>query len=422
MLAMKQTANFFRKVPSAVDSNLILKLAFGTGLALVVAIAANRFGFSNFQILSLMIAALMLGYLVPRSFAFAPNSEKTVSQQPPQTSLTALDVLHVFPNPGIIFDAQGLAMIVNPAAKQAFRGLDTGIGFNQWFRDTAMLNAFGTVKSTGKPMSIELLEKRPLERVFRVEIAAIDSARNAILMVFLEHTEALRVDRMRADFIANASHELRTPLTAVTGFLETLQGPARNDVINRDRFIVLMLEQTQRMARLIDDLLSLSRFETQSAPSKLQKVDLGLLAGTTVDALAGLASANDVKIENQLEPDTVTVDGDPDELTQVLQNLIENAVKYGASGGRIEVGLTKPNLREHGFFVRDFGAGIPSEHIPRLTERFYRVDIEASRQQKGTGLGLAIVKHILSRHRARLVIESRQGEGSTFTVLFPSVV
>jgi two-component system, OmpR family, phosphate regulon sensor histidine kinase PhoR len=151
----------------------------------------------------------------------------------------------------------------------------------------------------------------------------------------------------------------------------------------------------------------------------MQAVDIGLLAGTTVDALAGLAAQHDVKIENALLPGTLTVDGDPDELTQVLQNLIENAIKYGAAGGRIEIGAANPNVREKGFFVRDFGAGIPSEHIPRLTERFYRVDVEASRQQKGTGLGLAIVKHILTRHRARLVIESRQGEGSTFSILFP---
>jgi two-component system, OmpR family, phosphate regulon sensor histidine kinase PhoR len=329
-------------------------------------------------------------------------------------------VLDVFPNPSIIFNGQGIAVIVNPAAKQAFRGLDIGIGFNQWFRDAHVLAAFSSVKTSGKPAYVELIEKRPLERAFRVDIAPIDASISAILMVFTEHTEALRVDRMRADFIANASHELRTPLTAVTGFLETLQGPARNDVVNRDRFIVLMLEQTQRMARLIDDLLSLSRFETQSAPVKIQSVDIGLLVDTTMDALAGLAARHHVTIENTLLPNALMVEGDPDELTQVLQNLIENAVKYGASGGRIEIGPSKPNPREKGFFVRDFGAGIASEHIPRLTERFYRVDVEASRQQKGTGLGLAIVKHILTRHRARLVIESRQGEGSTFSILFPN--
>ncbi len=397
------------------------QLGFAAVAALVTALSLSQTTLQAAPILALTGMAFAIGYWVI-SYLFSDlKDDDTPPQFPAQSSgLSAFEVLDVFPNPAIIFDAQGTALIVNPAAKQAFRGLNVGIGFNQWFRDGNVLAAFSKVKADGKPATVELVEKRPLERAFRVDMAAIDSNISAILMVFSEHTEALRVDRMRADFIANASHELRTPLTAVTGFLETLQGPARNDVVNRERFIVLMLEQTQRMARLIDDLLSLSRFETQSAPGKMQAIDLALVAGTTVDALAGLAAQHDVKIENALLPGMLTVDGDPDELTQVLQNLIENAIKYGAAGGRIEIGAANPNPREKGFFVRDFGAGIPSEHIPRLTERFYRVDIEASRQQKGTGLGLAIVKHILTRHRARLVIESRQGVGSTFSILFPT--
>lgn len=399
-----------------------VQFCFATAAAIIVTIVASRFDFAPVQIMLLAFAIFIVGFVASNRLWFVSNDKLIEPQKSPRpASLTAIDVLEVFPNPAIVFDAQGIAVIVNPAAKIAFRGVEAGIGFNQWFRDAGILAAFSKVKANGKPTSVELLEKRPLERAFRVDIAAMDTAISTILMVFTEHTEALRVDRMRADFIANASHELRTPLTAVTGFLETLQGPARNDVVNRDRFIVLMLEQTQRMARLIDDLLSLSRFETQSAPGKLQKVDLGLLAATTMDALAGLAAQHQVTIENTLLPNSLVVEGDPDELTQVLQNLIENAVKYGASGGRIEIGTASPNVREKGFFVRDYGAGIPSEHIPRLTERFYRVDIEASRQQKGTGLGLAIVKHILTRHRARLIIESRQGEGSTFSILFPNI-
>jgi two-component system, OmpR family, phosphate regulon sensor histidine kinase PhoR len=398
------------------------QFCFAAAAAIIFAIIATRFDFSPAQIVLLALAAFVIGVVALSRLRFAAKDHAVEPQKSPRpTSLSAIEVLEVFPNPAIVFDAQGIAVIVNPAAKTAFRGVEAGIGFNQWFRDAGILAAFSKVKANGKPVSVELVEKRPLERAFRVDIAAIDATISAILMVFTEHTEALRVDRMRADFIANASHELRTPLTAVTGFLETLQGPARNDVVNRDRFIVLMLEQTQRMARLIDDLLSLSRFETQSAPGKMQQVDIGLLAGTTVDALAGLAAQHHVAIENKLLPNSLMVEGDPDQLTQVLQNLIENAVKYGASGGRIEIGAATPNMREKGFFVRDFGAGIPSEHIPRLTERFYRVDIEASRQQKGTGLGLAIVKHILTRHRARLVIESRQGAGSTFSILFPNL-
>jgi two-component system, OmpR family, phosphate regulon sensor histidine kinase PhoR len=404
----------------------IYQFGFASAVAVLFGIIATRFDFAPIQIMAMSLALFVMSLVVLTGLDLVTKQRKHLPQQAiVPNALSAIEVLDVLPNPSIIFDAQGIAMVVNPAAKQTFRGLEAGIGFNQWFRDKIILDALSGVKASGKPASVELVEKRPMERAFRVDIAAIDPAADlatgAFLMVFNEHTEALRVDRMRADFIANASHELRTPLTAVTGFLETLQGPARNDAVNRERFIALMLEQTQRMARLIDDLLSLSRFETRSAPAKLQQVDLGLLAGTTVDALAGLATQHHVKIKNALSPDTVMVEGDPDELTQVLQNLIENAIKYGAAGGTIEIGAANPNAREKGFFVRDFGVGIPSEHIPRLTERFYRVDVEASRQQKGTGLGLAIVKHILTRHRARLVIESRLGEGSTFSILFPNV-
>ena len=403
------------------DRRTIYQLCFTSATALILGIALSQTSFSWLQIIGLMALGAWGSFFLTGSL-FRANKTQSNSNLPQARTgiLSAYDVLDVFPNPSMIFDAQGIAVMVNPAAKQAFRGLDIGIGFNQWFRNAAVLAAFAKVKANGKSVSVELVEKRPLERAFRVDIAPIDASFSAILMVFNEHTEALRVDRMRADFIANASHELRTPLTAVTGFLETLQGPARNDVVNRERFIVLMLEQTQRMARLIDDLLSLSRFETQSVPAKMQQVDIGLLAATTIDALAGLAAQHSVVIQSALAAEALTVDGDPDELTQVLQNLIENAIKYGAAGGKIEIGAANPNLREKGFFVRDYGVGIPSEHIPRLTERFYRVDVEASRQQKGTGLGLAIVKHILTRHRARLVIESRQGQGSTFSILFPN--
>ncbi|MGL4405894.1 MAG: ATP-binding protein [Notoacmeibacter sp.] len=402
------------------DVKAIYQFCFAALIAVVTALVLVQMSVSPVPALALSVGSFVAGYFGSIPFLSARKSNRSEPLPAGRTlNLSAMDVLEVFPNPAIVFDTQGIALIVNPAAKIAFRGLETGIGFNQWFRDASILAAFTKVKTGGKTVSVELVEKRPMERAFRIDIAAINFSSDAILMVFTEHTEALRVDRMRADFIANASHELRTPLTAVSGFLETLQGPARNDVVNRERFIALMLEQTQRMARLIDDLLSLSRFETQSSPSKMQKVDIGHLAATTMDALAGLTALHKVKIENKLPLGSLIVDGDPDELTQVLQNLIENAIKYGASGGRIEISAAEPNKREVGFFVRDFGAGIPSEHIPRLTERFYRVDVEASRQQKGTGLGLAIVKHILSRHRARLVIESRQGQGSTFSILFP---
>jgi two-component system phosphate regulon sensor histidine kinase PhoR len=233
-------------------------------------------------------------------------------------------------------------------------------------------------------------------------------------------TEHKRIDRIRVDFVANASHELRTPLASLVGFIETLQGPARDDTAARGRFLNIMREQATRMSRLIDDLLSLSRIEMKAHVRPSAEVDLVGVVRQVVDALEPLARELDVVIEADLPAEPVTVTGDRDELLQVVENLVENGCKYGQSGGRVEVGVAGAG-GDHGpvLSVRDHGPGIPAEHIPRLTERFYRVDLTESRKHRGTGLGLAIVKHILARHQARLSIESRPGEGALFKVAFP---
>jgi two-component system phosphate regulon sensor histidine kinase PhoR len=224
---------------------------------------------------------------------------------------------------------------------------------------------------------------------------------------------------MRADFIANASHELRTPLASIAGFIETLLGPARNDPKAQERFLGIMQAQTSRMARLIDDLLSLSRLEMKSRIDPSKRVDVTALLERVISATAPRAAELSVKIETKLEAHPAIVAGDADELTQVFENLIENACKYGQAGQKIVV-ETQRFDDELQISVTDFGPGIPDEHIPRLTERFYRVEASGALPQKGTGLGLAIVKHILTRHGGRLAIRSRLGEGSTFTVHLPT--
>jgi two-component system, OmpR family, phosphate regulon sensor histidine kinase PhoR len=337
----------------------------------------------------------------------------------PLRNLAAVDALAGFAAPSVIFDRRGEVLHVNDAARRVFPGLSAGIILGRWFREPDLLDAVGALLAGRPQASASFIEKRPVERAFRVDMSLIAPDRAYGLMVFLDQTEALRLDRVRADFIANASHELRTPLTAISGFLETLQGPAKNDTANRERFIALMLLQTQRMARLIDDLLSLSRLETQSAPERIEPIDLGKLVAATVDAMSPLARAQSITINNTVASGTQRIDGSPDEITQVLQNLVENACKYGGGGGRVEILPGRAGQGETAIAVRDHGPGIASEHIPRLTERFYRVDVQESRSQKGTGLGLAIVKHILQRHRGRLVIESSLGKGSTFTIVFP---
>ena len=225
---------------------------------------------------------------------------------------------------------------------------------------------------------------------------------------------------MRADFIANASHELRTPLASLLGFIDTLQGPAKDDPRAREKFLAIMRDQGRRMARLIDDLLSLSRIEQKQHVRPSAAVDLSLAVRHVTDTLAPMAKELGVEIVLDLE-EGVVVTGDRDELVRVAENLIENAIKYGSRGegdDRIEVTVGR-NAKEGWLAVRDYGCGIAGEHIPRLTERFYRVDAGQSRAKNGTGLGLAIVKHILARHRGRLTVSSKLAKGSTFTAFAP---
>jgi two-component system phosphate regulon sensor histidine kinase PhoR len=224
---------------------------------------------------------------------------------------------------------------------------------------------------------------------------------------------------MRADFVANASHELRTPLAALSGFIETLQGSARDDTKARERFLAIMREQARRMARLIDDLLSLSRIELNAHRRPDAPVDLIPIVRQVVDGLQTLARDRGVAIEVEAD-DALMVLGDRDELVRLFENLVENALKYGAPGKRVDIKLTRgataDGQDEAVVSIRDYGPGIAPEHLPRLTERFYRVDVRESRAQGGTGLGLALVKHILNRHRGRLSIESAPGAGATFVV------
>jgi two-component system phosphate regulon sensor histidine kinase PhoR len=244
-----------------------------------------------------------------------------------------------------------------------------------------------------------------------------------VLVQFHDVTAVRRAEQMRGDFIANASHELRTPLAAVSGFIETLRGHAKDDASARERFLEIMNEETERMRRLIDNLLSLTRIELNEHNAPTATVDLVAVATAAAAALAPLAEGNaTIEIVAAGPMDAV---GDRDELIQVLQNLIHNAIKYGRDNGcvRISFGRVEGEGRTGGLVfaeVKDEGEGIPPDVIPRLTERFYRPDVKRAREKGGTGLGLAIVKHILNRHQGRLQIASTPGEGSTFTIFLRS--
>lgn len=323
-----------------------------------------------------------------------------------------------FDSPVFLLDGQGNVLFQNPAAAHAFGEILPGQHVSARVRQPAVLDVIRESLATGKSGSTEITMPMPSESVYLVRIVKAQDDADFFVLIFRDISETRRIDRMRTDFVANASHELRTPLASLRGFIETLQGPARNDPKAQERFLGIMQEQVTRMSRLVDDLMSLSRLELKAKVGPDDAVDLVPLIGSVCDALAPLAADVGVEIKRCVPQEPVNVGGDRDELTQVFENLIENACKYGQEGKKVEVTLVAGKGQPTEVSIQDYGPGIPEEHVPRLTERFYRVNVESSRSKKGTGLGLAIVKHILTRHRARLIIRSEVGKGSTFTVRF----
>lgn len=325
--------------------------------------------------------------------------------------------------PVFVLDATGKILYANNACKKAFGTFSNRENIFIRFRQPQLRRMIEQALKTSQAMSGEYQESVPRERWFGFEIAPVQKADKAssgkiFLLAFHDYTESKRIDRMRSDFIANASHELRTPLASLMGYIETIKGPARHDEEAIDRFTGIMLDQTQRMTRLVNDLLSLSRIEMQSNVRPSDSVDLSEVISNVIGPLSDMAEKLDVEIF--FKPSgPVKVTGDRDELVQVFENLIENAVKYGQEGKKVVVSLeVSEDKKSVTATVQDFGPGIAMEHQHRITERFYRVDVTRSRETQGTGLGLAIVKHILNRHGTKLVIRSKPGEGAEFSVTF----
>ncbi len=334
-------------------------------------------------------------------------------------SLDAL--LAALPESVIVVGDDTRIVAANALARDLLPSLRTGDLLALRLRDPDVLDGARRVLSSGLPETVAWRDRVPVERAFDVAIAPLEleQGARAVVLTMRDLTESRRVERMRVDFIANASHELRTPLASLLGFIETLQGAAREDPAARDRFLGIMAEQARRMSRLVDDLLSLSRIEQNLHLRPSQSVDLTLLVRHVADTLAPLAAEKDVILRIDA-PEPVLVTGDRDELIRVAENLIENAIKYGCDDPGDAVDLVARATGASGtFVVRDHGRGIAPEHLPRLTERFYRVDAGQSRAKGGTGLGLALVKHIMARHRGRLTIDSTFGRGSVFTATLP---
>ena len=334
-------------------------------------------------------------------------------------TVTAADMVAALPDPVMVIGRDGTVVMANDLVKSAIDADPLGLHLSATVRAPAVLDAVADVIAGAAAHHVGYELRFPVPRGFHAYVAPFGSSGSGMAIIVLRDlTREQQIERMRADFVANASHELRTPLASLSGFIETIQGAARNDEKAQTKFLGLMRSQADRMKRLIDDLLSLSRIEMNEHVRPNTQVDLAQVATHVRDVLSGMAK--DIGCDLQVTTQgPLMVLGFRDELVQVVQNLVENALKYAGSGKTVEVDVKRDGA-QIALSVKDQGPGIAAEHIPRLTERFYRVNVQESRSRGGTGLGLAIVKHILNRHRGRLTITSEIGRGSTFTMRVPS--
>jgi two-component system, OmpR family, phosphate regulon sensor histidine kinase PhoR len=404
------------------------------GLAALLAFAASPIA------ALLMILAAAASYWTlreARRFVIAPRLGK--AEQVGLGELTPL--LEALPDPALLVDAERRVVGSNAAARRRMQFEARGQFLTSILRQPDVLDAVQAAVQDGATRAVEYEQPAQTERYTRCYVAPMTwGAERAAMLVFHDQTARITTERMRADFLANASHELRTPLASLTLLIETLSGPARDNPKDRDRFLAMMQMQAERMRRLIDDLLSLSRIELDEHIPPSDRADLAAVAREVIDTLAGVAHERGVKITLTAPEGEVRVAGERFQLAQVVQNLVDNAVKYSPDGGEVavEVGVSGDReevvanagrrWEEAGRFnlltpaaanrsyayvrVEDSGPGIERHFLPRLGERFFRVERESGDEKGGTGLGLAIVKHVINRHRGGFLVESQPGRGT----------
>jgi two-component system phosphate regulon sensor histidine kinase PhoR len=400
--------------------------------------------FTNAAAALLIIVAFVICYWAlteTRRFTIAPSRDDQISL----VGLAALaPLLEALPDPALLIDSESRIAGSNAAARAQMQFEPRSQFLTSVLRHPDVLEAVKVAVHEGVASAIDYETTAQVEQHTRCYVAPMNwGEKRAAMLVFHDQTAHVSTERMRADFLANASHELRTPLASLTLLIETIAGPARDDPVQRDRFLKMMQVQAERMRQLIEDLLSLSRIEMDEHVPPSDRADLAAVAREVVDALAGGGRERGVRVVLALPPTPVTVVGERFQLAQVVQNLIDNAVKYSAPGGEVlvEVGasgdreevaalagrrwgdagrialLTPTGAANRSYAyvrVEDSGPGIARRFLPRLGGRFFRVEREIGDERGGTGLGLAIVKHIINRHRGGLLVESQPGKGSAF--------
>lgn len=356
-----------------------------------------------------------------------PHSGHPLEQPPdiPHMRVAHLSVLDTFAAPILLLNARRIVLEANQAAHELFGTRLVNHDLAHSLRHPAALDAASAAIAEGRQSTTPITLLTPVTGYYELHALPVPPDRDAEVraaLILLDVTAAHQVEQMRADFVANVSHELRSPLSALAGFIETLKGPAKEDVAARARFLDIMEGEAHRMARLIDDLLSLSRVEANEHLRPRAAVNIAGLLARSRDVLGPKAAARGIPLELDCPDGLPPVAGDQDQLYEVFHNLLDNALKYGPSGKPITIRAQMveriPEIGGQGLrvCVHNSGDPIAPEHLPRLTERFYRVDKARSRDIGGTGLGLAIVKHIVNRHRGRLSIESSAENGTSFCI------
>lgn len=370
-------------------------------------------------LLLVVAAAVIVRFVAPQS----PLVRVPKVEEPDVAILSPMvrKMLAQMPVPVMLLDESSKVLFVNETMRGVVGPAVDRKPISAVLRNPETLNAIAQTMTDGEPATAQFTLPVPIERHYEAYCARVNVAPSVIVLMLHDLTATHRIEQMRKDFVANASHELRTPLAAVSGFIDTLRGHAKDDEAVRENFLEIMGAQTARMRRLIDDLLSLTRIELNEHVPPSGRVSLEGVVREAVAALEPLSRADRITVSIVARGNLPQVIGDRDELIQLFQNLIHNAIKYGRDGGHVWIQLDMSTEGDGQLYasIKDDGEGIPPTAVPRLTERFYRVDVKRSREKGGTGLGLAIVKHIVSRHQGRLTIESKPGEGSTFTVFLP---
>ena len=339
-------------------------------------------------------------------------------------------MLENLPEPVLLLSAERAVLRANPAARDMLGPEAAGQGPDAaaLLRHPVLAGAMDDALAEAHSVTVELHLPVPFPREVSARVVPLDpplADGGRVLILLIDRSREAAIERTRADFVANASHELRTPLASLLGFIETLRGPAADDPAAQRRFLGIMAEQGERMRRLIDDLLNLSRIEMEEHQPPLGEAPLAMILQAEAEALGPLLKRRDMRLALDVPEALFAKPANPDQVAQVIRNLLENAINHGREGGLISVALKRAaaddaTTRQGALLsVTDDGPGIAKHHLPRLTERFYRVDQARSRQKGGTGLGLAITRHIVMRHRGRLVIESTEGIGTKVSVWLP---